>query len=74
MRGGRKVAPFLFLPDGRELSALALGEFLFPLGTVIQHPVNESRLEADVSTGFFAPDPLMAQNFIAFGEELLIEG
>jgi hypothetical protein len=36
-------------------------------------PVEECFFKADVVTGFFTPEPFMAEDFLALGEELLVE-
>jgi hypothetical protein len=45
-----------------------------PLGTVMEHPIDQGRFKTDIMTGFFAFQPLVSQDFIALGEELLVEG
>ena len=46
---------------------------LTPCRPILHDPVQECTLEADVVTGFFAFDPLVTQDLLALGQELLIE-
>ena len=44
-----------------------------PLGAMFENPFSQGSLEADVVAGFFGFDPLVFQDFLAFGLELAIE-
>ena len=44
-----------------------------PLGAVLDDPIGERALEADVVTGLFRLNPLVAENLFAFGLKLAIQ-
>src|SRR3954466_15578425 len=44
-----------------------------PIGPVFYDPVEQGLFKADVFAGLFAFDPLVLQNFFAFGQELLVK-
>jgi len=44
-----------------------------PCGPVLDDPIQQRFLKANIVSRFFALDPFMAQNLRAFGEKLLIE-
>lgn len=41
---------------------------------MFQIPIDEGEFEADVESRLFGFDPLMAEDFFSFGEELPIQG
>ena len=40
---------------------------------MFHNPIEERLFESDVSSGFLTFDPLVLQNFLAFGQELFVE-
>ena len=44
-----------------------------PLGAMLNDPVRQGPLEADVMSGFFRLDPLVLENLLPFGLELTIK-
>jgi hypothetical protein len=53
--------------------ALAKGLALFmPSGAVLNNPVHQRMLKADIVPSFFAFDPFVSQDLRSFGQEFLI--
>src|SRR5947199_2585133 len=44
-----------------------------PMGAMFYDPIEERFFKADVFAGFFALDPLVFQNLLPLGQELLVE-
>jgi hypothetical protein len=66
-----------FFTDGSRgfLVALAKGLALFmPSGAVLNNPVHQRMLKADIVASFFAFDPFVSKDFSSFGQEFLIQG
>ena len=40
---------------------------------MLQHPVKKSSFKTDVTTSFFAFNPLVTENFFPFGQEFTVE-
>lgn len=40
---------------------------------MLQHPVKKSPFKAYITTGFFTFNPLVTEDFFAFGKELTVE-
>src|SRR5262245_39378752 len=67
--------PHSAFPIPRWLVALATGlPALPPLGAMFDDPVGQRALEADIVAGLFGLNPLMLEDFIPFGLELLVQG
>ena len=62
-----KEHPETELLTERQLAALS------PLGTVFDDPIRQCPLESDVMPGLFGLNPLVPENFLAFGLELAIK-
>ena len=45
-----------------------------PTGSMPYHPVRQGAVKSDVVPGFFRLDPLVPQDFVPFGEEILVQG
>src|SRR5829696_1994749 len=57
----------------RLLGGRLAGALGAPGGPMLDDPVEQSLLEADVMTGFFAFDPLVSEYLLTLRQELLVE-
>ena len=58
---------------GGLLGARLLFSSLSPVGAMFHDPIQQGFFKADISSGFFAFDPLMSQNLGTLGEKLLVQ-
>jgi hypothetical protein len=60
-------------PDGRLVRAGGLAVSA-PVGAMLDDPIRQRLLKADVSTGFFRLNPFVPQNFFTLGLKLAVQG